>query len=561
MPLAPREDRRRASTRGRSSSGDTGLIRTPIDSWLGLNELARDVSLMTLTPAGGGESLASRFGVEALVKRAEALGLDPHVFREALECYIAAARDGDFSVDQPRALIAQRRAAVRDELAALPASIEKCETFLRALADAGDLDGSDNEAYADPAVDLRNQQRQALAEYWRKQWQEHREHRDLVSDEAFWVSADFQDRYDDIAYYRAYERYELGEFDELFDDVAKRIGEGLVEELAAGDVFGRFPATSAYHAFGLAENAWLVSRSRRLRLRLHAQALAAISSLFFAQRQEGWWPAPVTGEGGSHPPSVQATAMAVIAGLRISTDEEHRQQVEQAVTWLIGSQQAGGSWAGIDGQADVMATALALEAITISRRTGSADVADRAVAWLLAQQQPHGTWQGDLPTTLATITVVSALRRAGSAGQQIPSDLAAGLALLRRAQILGLERSTDARQLAVIAAYTAIEAILYALLAHPDLDIATVRANGLAIGFDEALIQYEAALVELGRLDAGKHVGGHSTLRSLTHVRDGVVHRGTQPSAVDTHRILAAVGRLVREQVPAIFGFDPTDDQ
>jgi hypothetical protein len=103
---------------------------------------------------------------------------DPEVFREALEWYIAAAREGDFSADQRRALIAQRRAAVRDELAALPASIEKCEIFLRALADAGELDGSDNEAYADPAVDLRNQQRKALAECWCKQWQEHREHRD-----------------------------------------------------------------------------------------------------------------------------------------------------------------------------------------------------------------------------------------------------------------------------------------------------------------------------------------------------------------------------------------------
>jgi hypothetical protein len=51
------------------------LIRTLIDSWLGLNALDRDVSLMTLTPAAGGESLASRFGVEPLVKRAAALGL------------------------------------------------------------------------------------------------------------------------------------------------------------------------------------------------------------------------------------------------------------------------------------------------------------------------------------------------------------------------------------------------------------------------------------------------------------------------------------------------------
>lgn len=356
-----------------------------------------------------------------------------------------------------------------------------------------------------------------------------------------------------------YERYKLSEFEALFDDVAKRLGEALVEEVAAGDVFGRYPATATYHAFGLAENAWLVSRSRQLRRRLHAQAIASISSLFFAQRPEGWWPAPVPGEGGSHEPSVQATAMAAIAGLRISADEDHRRQVELAVTWLISNQRADGSWAGTQRECDVIATALALDAVTMSHRRDSTDLAERAAAWLLAQQLPHGTWQGDLPTTLATVTVLSALRRAGSAGQEVASDLAAGLALLRRAQLLGRERSTDARQLAVIAAYTAIEALLYALLAHPDLDIATVRANGQSIGFDEALLQYEAALIRLGRLDVGKHLSGHSTLRSLTHVRDGLVHRGTQPSAEDTNRILEAIDRFVREQVPPAFGFDPTD--
>jgi hypothetical protein len=180
------------------------LIRILIDTWLGLNELARDVSLATLTPAGGGESLASRLGIEPLVERVAALGFDPNVFREGLKRYIAAACEGDFSVDQPRALVAQRRAAISDELAALPASIEKCETFLQALADGGELDGSDNEAYADAAVDLRNQQRRELAGHWREQWQAHPERRGIDSDEAFWVSADFQDRYDDIAYYRTY---------------------------------------------------------------------------------------------------------------------------------------------------------------------------------------------------------------------------------------------------------------------------------------------------------------------------------------------------------------------
>jgi len=309
-----------------------------IETWLALNGLARDVDLATLTRAGGRESLASRHGIEPLVKRAQELGLDPDLFAKALNRYTARARDGDFSSNEARELIAERRAQVSAELERLGPSVEKCETFLNVLADEGDLEGSENEAYADAAVDLRNQQRKALAGAWREPWAQRREHRGLDDDQAFWVSADFQDRYDDIAYYRVYERYGFGEFDGLFDDVAKRIGEGLVEDVAAGDVFGRYPATSAYHALGVAENVWLGSRSLRLRLQLHAPASAAIASLYYGQREAGWWPAPAPGDGGDHPPSVRTTAMAVIGGVRISTDEEHHRQIDKAVTWLMSVQ-------------------------------------------------------------------------------------------------------------------------------------------------------------------------------------------------------------------------------
>lgn len=504
--------------------------------------------------------MASQLGTEPLVNRGKELGLDPDQFAEALDRYIAGARDGDFSSKEARELIAERRAQVSAELEQLGPSVEKCETFLNVLADEADLDGSDNEAYADVAVDLRNQQRKALAGAWRDQWAKHRENGRLEGDQAFWVSADFQDRYDDIAYYRVYERYGFGEFDGLFDDVAKRIGESLVEDVAAGDAFGRYPATSAYRALGLAENVWLVSRSARLRLQLHLPASAAIASLYYAQRDAGWWPAPAPGDGGDHPPSVQATAMAVIAGVRISTDEDHHRQIEQAVTWLMSAQEADGSWKGPDDQADLLGTGLALEAIAISRRAGTHDLADRAASWLLTQQLPHGTWRGQLPTTLMTVTVLSAIRRSDTAGHEMPADLAGGLALLRRGRVLGLERSIDARQLAVIAAYTAVESVLYALLGHADFSVATVRDNGQSIGFDDALHAYESRLVELGRLEEGKHVNGHSTLRSLSHVRDGVIHRGTQPSPADTERILTSSAHFVSEQVTSVFGFDPTED-
>jgi hypothetical protein len=289
---------------------------------------------------------------------------------------------------------------------------------------------------------------------------------------------------------------------------------------------------------------WLASRSRRLRVRLHASAAAAVSSLYFAQQKDGWWPAAIAGEGGEHPPSVQATAMAVIGGRRVSSDEGHICQAEQGVAWLIGEQQPDGWWRGLRGDPDVVATALALEAVAGARRPNAESVSERAATWLLNQQLPHGTWTGDLPTVLATVVVLSALHFAASASQQVPADLAGALALLHRADLLATENSSDARQLAVVAAYTALEGVLYALLGHPTINATTVRANGQVIGFDEAWQKYEAALVESG----------------LTIIRDGVVHRGIQPSADDTARIVEAAVRFASEQVPEIFGFDPSQD-
>ncbi len=66
--------------------------------------------------------------------------------------------------------------------------------------------------------------------------------------------------------------------------------------------------------------------------------------------------------------------------------------------------------------------------------------------------------------------------------------------------------------------------------------------------------------MKLGRLQPGRHVGGHHVLRSLTNVRDGVVHRGVQPTAAQANEIVRQALRLCQEQIPHVIGWDPFAD-
>ena len=336
-----------------------------LQQWLDLGELWRDLEYTTLRAAtvavehgGSGEPepplLLTEEIIPHLAVRAEALGIDRVEFAAALTGYVGGVQESIRTRGlgvPPRAahaLVAARRTAVSEALALSPPGVGRTQEVLRLIAADTELDGSPLEAWADPSVDPTNAERTSLAGYWRELWQDHREHERQAEfsfgDQAFWRSRDGQDMFDDVAYYRVYERYRLHEFDELFDDVAKGIGETMVEATAAGDPLDRSGYGAAL-ARAFAENLWLVSRSQHLRRVLHVQATSAVAALYHLQDAAGWWPAPYA-EGGVHPPSATATAMAMIAGRRISRSERHREQRDAAAQWLIGAQNTDGSWTG-----------------------------------------------------------------------------------------------------------------------------------------------------------------------------------------------------------------------
>jgi hypothetical protein len=362
-------------------------VREKVEQWVALGQLRLDVEAGSLMAMSLADDDSRELDATAVVDKAASLGIDRAAFGQRLEAYLTALASRDTPDAKPHDLIAARRREVEQELAGEPAGLQRAETLLAVLADTLELHDSDVEAYADPAVDLRNQQRKELRARWHKQWLEGREERRALRGEAFWVSADFRDHYDDVAYYRVYERYGFSELDELFDDVAKGIGERLIDGLTVADPFGRFSIPGT-HALAAAEQLWLVSRSRRLRRELHAPAASAVAALLHGQSDDGTWPGPVAAEGGDHPPSAQATAMTVIAARRLSRDEGHAAQGERAISWLMRAQAPDGSWSGVNGEPDVVATALALQA----SRAAAAREPRRS-----ASGPRIGSWRGNTP--------------------------------------------------------------------------------------------------------------------------------------------------------------------
>lgn len=141
------------------------------------------------------------------------------------------------------------------------------------------------------------------------------------------------------------------------------------------------------------------------------------------------------------------------------------------------SQQDDGHWAAYGPAAPsirdepVLATALALEAILRSGRPNVGRLTKRAAQWLIAAQADAGGWrERSLPNPLLSVVVLEALVSYEAGPQEFSEPLLLARDLLRRSERLAIEDTDEARQLAVVAAHTGIEAFMYAILSQPTIN-------------------------------------------------------------------------------------------
>lgn len=535
------------------------------DTLRGLLALRRDVELAELvwmSAAGRSESPQASSDLKETVAQAVAVGLDAATFSTALLSDFNVA-DGGETGSVVAGLIQGRIDEVCGELGGVPATIEKARDWVRAVTRDHSHEDTDYEAYVALADELDPAVVDRIASDWRRAWQEHRNRgRDrLAASEVFWVSRDHEDLFDDVAHYRFFERFTLGEFDTLFVDLERRLGASLLDLAGSLDPFGTVPGPDP-HARNAAQAIWLVSRSRRLPVVLVDVVGLVLRGLSHAASPDGSWPSPIeTGEGpGRYLPDTVATAAACITVFKLSTSDAQQTQAARGVDWLLQNQAADGHWPPygpdpLQGDA-VLGTALALEAILRSGRANVERAAARAAEWLIDAQHPAGGWrERSLPNPLLTVVVLGALDLWQSDPQPLAEPLVLARDLLRRSERLALEDSAEARQLAVVAAHAGIETFLYAVLEQPQINVRTMEGSK-TIGLRAALTKLQTHYQDHGLLDRGAVLPHRQGVDRLAYVRDEVVHKALRVGRSDIDAPLDVARRFASAVALQVLGHD-----
>lgn len=212
-------------------------MRELMADWCRAHALLSSSEIVFLTRAGGGEPLLGEAARDGLVEAAADLAIDREAIAAAVERQLEAARRGEW-IDPVGETIRARLKRAEAQLGRWKASLEKTEAMLQVIVETDTLGEDEIEILADPSVDLTNDQRKALKARWRSQAAE-RKTNGAIGSSSFWVSRDFHEVFDDVAYYRVYERYGLAEFESVFASVAGELGEAALDGVQSLDPFGR----------------------------------------------------------------------------------------------------------------------------------------------------------------------------------------------------------------------------------------------------------------------------------------------------------------------------------
>ncbi len=445
-----------------------------------------------------------------------------------------------------RFLVAHRN-ALRQRIADIPNSLDKARDALLGMVDAEYFRKSE-QAYDAMALlhdQIADETVATVVREWKMEAKEHYEqHKNdpIPWGDIFWVSRDFMETTDGVSRYRFRERFEIGEFEPAFDEVERMMAGALLEG-SSGREAAFMPFWGDQYLTGVARNLWLVSRSRRMPLRISVYVDMALRRVGALQYADGWWTDFMTTElagkdakdgveRSRYLPSIYTTALCSVVLVKLSGSNELMEKGAAGARWLLERQNPDGSWSVPRGAAgkvvlrpDIFVTLLCLEAIVRSGIANVGNSVDLGREWVLARQDELGMWRHEsFPGPFLTVLVLEFLETQRLVGVNLGGYMSTAKGFLQMATRLLTEGNPNSRRLATISAYHGIEAFLYGVLSLVTVNV-RIFDGSETIGMRKALKRFQSHLQQLGRIGRNEVVLFRNDLDRLAYLRDQVVHK------------------------------------
>jgi hypothetical protein len=249
--------------------------------------------------------------------------------------------------------------------------------------------------------------------------------------------------------------------------------------------------------------------------------------------------------------------------LKLAVSDTLRQKGVLGAQWLLGKQNADGSWSmdrvtpdGITSKPDLFLSLLAIEALV---RSGIEDIGssiDLGLEWVRKQQNPLGLWDDDyLPFPLITVLVLELIETRDCLPHRLSHYQSMSKNFLNRSMQLALEENSDSHRLAVIAAFHAIEAFLYSALTAPTINV-KIFDRDETVGMKKALTLFQTHLQEKGRIPRNQVVPHRNSLDRLAYLRDQIVHKGIDVSQSECRPLIDDAAEFAGTYSVEVFGFN-----
>lgn len=200
---------------------------------------------------------------------------------------------------------------------------------------------------------------------------------------------------------------------------------------------------------------------------------------------------------------------------------------------------------------------LCVEALVRSRIGNIKHSIDLGIDWVIKQQNRFGTWNDEgFPFPFMTVLVLELLKLKDSFSSQLNQYQSISKDFLNRSVQFSLEENSNSHRLAIITAFQGIEAFLYSVLSHPNINIKIFENADETIGMTKALTRFQTYLQEKGGIKRDEVIPYRNSLDRSAYLRHQVVHKSMDITQAECRPLVNDALKFVTTYSLKILGFD-----